>query len=535
MHARTKLSGRAAPRLGLLATAMLVLALQGCGGGGGSPGTPVLGSGGSSSSSGGGSSDGTAGGLESPVPSASVAQQCAPGNELAPASRRTGTLESEKRWIRAYYDEDYLWREQVPARDPRLPAYNGPAQQALANYFYDLRTPERTASGAARDRFSFMIPETEWTQLMQGGVSLGYGLEWTQASRTAPRGLRVAYVEAGGTAAQAGLKRGDRVLAVNGISTDTNDEAQWRQVQAALYPQAAGTAPEFRIQPREGGAEQTLRLSAATQRLTPVPQAKVLSAADGARVGYLVFHDHNLPAETQLAAALRDFAAQGVSDLVLDMRYNGGGYLFIAAQLAYMVAGPGPTAGRVFESLRHNSRRQSENEDSPFRNQSCQPDASFRCTQQQTLPALNLRRLYVLTQPGTCSASESLINGLRGVDVEVVLVGGRTCGKPYGFSGRENCGNRYLAIEFEGVNAKGFGDYADGFAPSCEQPDDLSRDLGDPQEGLLAAALAHRQSGQCPAARSAKALAAAPGAEAAALAAGLRKPWPRENRLLGRP
>ena len=79
---------------------------------------------------------------------------------------------------------------------------------------------------------------------------------------------------------------------------------------------------------------------------------------------------------------------------------------------------------------------------------------------------MNLSRVYVLTGGTTCSASESIINGLRGVDVEVIQIGSTTCGKPYGFYPEDNCGTTYFSIQFKGVNAAGFGDYADGFSPS---------------------------------------------------------------------
>jgi carboxyl-terminal processing protease len=194
---------------------------------------------------------------------------------------------------------------------------------------------------------------------------------------------------------------------------------------------------------------------------------------------------------------------------VLDLRYNGGGYLFIASELAYMIAGPNRTGGRVFERLSYNSKRTAETEDTPFFDTSCIYDGS-RCTSSQPLPTLNLGRVYVLTQKGSCSASESVINGLRGVDVEVIQIGGQTCGKPYGFTAKNNCGISYFPIEFVGVNAKGFGDYADGFVPSglasgggrklpgCELADDFNHALSDPAERMLAAALSYRSSGQCP-------------------------------------
>ena len=85
----------------------------------------------------------------------------------------------------------------------------------------------------------------------------------------------------------------------------------------------------------------------------------------------------------------------------------------------------------------------------------------------QALPTLNLSRVYVLVGSGTCSASEAIVNGLRGVGVTVNLIGATTCGKPYGFYPTDNCDTTYFAIQFQGVNQLGQGDYADGFAPTC--------------------------------------------------------------------
>ena len=84
----------------------------------------------------------------------------------------------------------------------------------------------------------------------------------------------------------------------------------------------------------------------------------------------------------------------------------------------------------------------------------------------QPLPTLNLPRVYVLTGGTTCSASESIINGLRGVNVEVIQIGSTTCGKPYGFYPQDNCSTTYFTIQTTGVNAMGFGDYGDGFSPN---------------------------------------------------------------------
>lgn len=84
----------------------------------------------------------------------------------------------------------------------------------------------------------------------------------------------------------------------------------------------------------------------------------------------------------------------------------------------------------------------------------------------EPLPTLNLPQLYVLTGSQTCSASEAIINGLRGVGLQVYQFGSTTCGKPYGFYPQDNCGTTYFSIEFRGVNAQGFGDFGDGFSPA---------------------------------------------------------------------
>ena len=128
-----------------------------------------------------------------------------------------------------------------------------------------------------------------------------------------------------------------------------------------------------------------------------------------------------------------------------------------------------------------------------------------------SLPTLDLERVFVLTSSYTCSASESIINGLRGVGIDVIQIGGNTCGKPYGFYPEDNCGTTYFSIQFRGVNELGFGEYAEGFSatrtlgdpqanlPGCGASDDLSRELGDPAEGQLQAALTRLNTGACPA------------------------------------
>jgi len=98
------------------------------------------------------------------------------------------------------------------------------------------------------------------------------------------------------------------------------------------------------------------------------------------------------------------------------------------------------------------------------------------------------------------------MNGLAGVGVQVIQIGSTTCGKPYGFYPQDNCGTTYFSIEVQGVNAKGFGDYPDGFTPGgasgatfpgCTVTDDFTHALGDPNESLLYVATNYAQTSNC--------------------------------------
>jgi carboxyl-terminal processing protease len=463
-----------------IAALVLAALLSACGGGGGSGSVP------------------NSAGIP---PSAQSAQQCSA--PYASAALKTGSLSVEKQWLRSYFDEAYLWYDEVPVVDATAAAYSNTADvyTSLDNYFDALKTPVLTPSGARKDKFGFTYPTAAWDALSQSGVAAGYGFEPVFGSlvvnaQNPNRNIRIAYVEPGTEAATKALRRGDRVVTVDGVSADTNTAAGVAVLNAALFPDAVGVAHNW-VFSRTGAANFSVTLTTANITKVPVLQRSVVTALDGKKVGYLVFNDHLATAEAQLIEAVNYFNAQAIDDLVLDVRYNGGGYLYIASELAYMIAGPARIQSKLFELLSYNNKR-GAGTTTPFYNTS---------TTSVSLPTLGLPRVYVLTQSGTCSASESIINGLRGVDVDVRLIGGTTCGKPYGFTAKDNCGISYFPIEFKGTNAKGFGDYPDGFVPAgsgttglpgCAIADDLNHPLGDTGENMLATALAYRSTGACP-------------------------------------
>jgi carboxyl-terminal processing protease len=467
-------------------TALLCALLAGCGGGGG----------------GGGSGAAPLPPAQVFPPSSTLAARCAvpragtdPFNGNRPFPDVLGTLDNEKRWVRSWIDETYLWYREVPD----LPAapYAGPV-----DYFNVLKTPALTASGRPRDRFHFVYDTSAWNQLSQGGVEAGYGIEWALLAPAPPRRMLVAYVDPGTPASLAGLARGAEVVSVDGV--DFVNGADVATINAGAFPDHVGKQTTFVI--RDSGAATPRAVTMTSIAVTKVPVQGVRTVDTPAgRVGYLLFTDHIATAESRLMQAFAQLRDAGATDLVLDMRYNGGGYLDIAAELAYMIAGPERTTGRTFEQLQFNDKNPFGYDAASLRTPFYTAAVGFSVAPGTALPTLGLGRVTVLTSSGTCSASESVINSLRGVDVTVNLVGGATCGKPYGFLPEDNCGTTYFAIQFEGVNDKGFGDYADGFAPTCSVADDFTRALGDPAEARFAAALGLMATGACPAGTAATA------------------------------
>jgi carboxyl-terminal processing protease len=445
---------------------------------------------------GGGGDSGDDGRLPS---SSTLAGQCAANNPLAPATSKTATLDTERRWVRSYVEEAYLWYREIPAVDSSAADFNlASVPDSLYNYFEALKSRQTTASNKPRDQFSFTYPTAEYEALTESGIVAGFGAEWVLGSPTPPRNLRVLYVEPNTPATTAGVTRGMRVVSVNDISIDDNTDAGIAIISEGVFSPVNGKSYKFVFED-PSGAPRTVTMTAGQITKTPVQNVSTIDTPTG-RVGYMTFNDHIRPAEGQLVSAFTQL--RGVNDLVLDLRYNGGGAIYIASQVGYMIAGRNRTNNKTFERFQFSDKRAADTNN---------PDNNFPffgtasglggtgTTANAALPSLDLNRVYVLVSPGTCSASESIVNGLRGVDVEVVLVGGTTCGKPYGFTPKDNCGISYFPIEFQGVNAKNSGDFADGFAPTatCAVGDDLSKPLGDRSEGMLAAALNHRASGSC--------------------------------------
>lgn len=456
-----------------------------------------------------------------------------------------GDLNFENNFLRSYSNNTYLWYDEIVDQDPGL------FDDALA-YFSELKTLATTPSGNPKDKFHFTVPSDEWFQFSQSGVSAGYGAAWAVSSSVATREAVVAYTEPNSPATDplVNLARGARVLSVDGVDINVGTQAGIDTLNAGLYPANTGETHDFKVQDFGAQTSRIITMTSANIIAAPVQNVGVHLTLTG-RIGYLLFNDHIATAEQALIDAFNQLNdGQGIDDLVVDLRYNGGGFLDIASELAYMIAGISPTAGRNFESLQFNDKHPITD---PVTGQPLQPipfhtnSLGLSAQLGLPLPTLNLLRVFILTGSDTCSASESIINSLRGVDVEVIQIGSTTCGKPYGYYPTGNCGTTYFTIQFRGVNDKNFGDYTDGFSPAnsaasagtvvpgCSVADDFTAPLGDPSEGRFAAALAYRNMQNCPAPSSSTSPSA--GSSIASLPAAdgivMKSPW-LTNRILRR-
>ncbi len=484
--------------VGLLATCIV-----GCGGGGGAGGgNPPPGGGG-----GAGWTQGVFAAASTYAAQCTIPRVGIDPDTGRPYPDRQGTTRDENNWLRSWSNDLYLWYAEIVDRDPAL--------YQTAQYFELLKTTAITASGQPKDRFHFSLATDTWRALSQAGTSAGYGAAWAILSPTPPRDVRIAYTEPNSpaTSAAVNLARGARILRVDGVDLINDDtQAGVDALNAGLFPEQTGETHDFEVQDLGSANSRIVPMTSENVTLAPVQSVKTIATPQGL-YGYMLSNDHLATAEQALKDAIETLAAQNIDQLIVDMRYNSGGYLVVASQLAYMIAGANRTAGRTFERLRFNDKHPTRD---PVTGQAITPTpfvdegVGLSVPGGTPLPDLNLDRVYFLIGADTCSSPETVINGLQGIDFDVVLIGASSCGKPYGYYPQDNCGTTYFSIQFKGENAKGFGDYTDGFTPTtnaqapigervtgCYVEDDFAHALGDPAERRLQVALDYAQSG-CP-------------------------------------
>ena len=352
----------------------------------------------------------------------------------------------------------YLWNDQMPVVDPA--DFDSPDQLLNA-----LRAPQ--------DRFSFLTTVVQDDAFFGEGQFAGIGIRSREPEANE---LRVVDVFEGGPADQAGMARGDRILAVNGrpIEEILDEEG----FSASLGDPDVGVPVDIAWE-NTAGERIEATLIKAVVTIPPVATVDVLMTSAGP-TGYLAFRTFVEPAASPLRDAFATFRAAGVSSVIIDVRYNSGGLLTIAELLADLAGGEG-AEGQPIYTLEYNDNNTSRNETVLFRDRT---------------GSLNPERLVFITTGSSASASEMVINALEPF-YDVALVGATTLGKPVGQVAISFCERVLRPVSFRTVNALGEGDFFDGLAVDCPAEDDLDYPFGDPAEASMAEALHYVENAAC--------------------------------------
>lgn len=363
-------------------------------------------------------------------------------------------------YVRDRMRDMYYWYRELP--DPAPALFDSPEAYLEAVRYRPLDTSFSYITAAAADQAYY--GDSQY---------VGFGLS---TRFVAEDDLRVSQVFPGTPAFEAGLERGARILSVDGRGV--GDWVRAGQAGDIFGPAEIGVTVELGFR-RTDGREVSARM---VKRLVTIPTVShtAVFEVEGRRVGYLGFRNFVQPSFAALAAAFGQLRAEGADELVLDLRYNGGGLVSVAQYLSDLIGGTG-TQGQLFCRFQHNDKNSFRNQDLFFG-----PQAE----------ALDLRRLTVITTRASASASELVVNGLRPF-LQVRVVGEATYGKPVGQYSFSFCGKVLHPVAFSLQNALGQGDYFGGIPADCAAEDDLEHQLADPAEASLREALYLTVRGAC--------------------------------------
>lgn len=382
-------------------------------------------------------------------------------------------------WILSNMQTYYFWNDKIPASPDK--------SLTPDNFFLSLLYDRNNTANTDRDRFSWIQQSADDLKASLSGQSKTTGIEYNLYYRDQSRTgviASVIYVLPGSPGAKAGVKRGDIISKVNGQSlTVTN-------YQDLLSSTADSYTFGFAILSNSAfvDTDQTKQVSNIVFQEDPVFLDSVYTI-QGKTIGYLIYNQFNPGLykanattldntyDLELESIFTQFKQAGVSELILDLRYNRGGYVSSSTVLASLI-GKNIDGSKVYFTQKWNSVVASQ----------------YNKTQNFLLKSANIgnniNRVFILTTGSTASASELVINGLRPF-MTVTTIGTTTVGKNVGSitisdaTGRIKWGMQ--PITFKSANAQGFTDYAGGFTPTVEvkEPSTSMKPFGDITEPLL--------------------------------------------------
>ncbi len=430
----------------------------------------------------------------------------------------TGTaLDHVKDSVYLFTQEDNLWYSTLPtytAFNPRN--FTGKTDllalqsevDALSQYStnpttgkpYEYETDPKYAGTA---KYSFIDQGQVATSL--GGTNGDYGFSVFYNTVT---DLRIKYVYPGSPADKAGLVRGYQIIKVNDLTNINYDSTNGTAFQSLISALFSSTTVALTVQKPDNTTFNTT-LNTASYTVVPVLKSKVLDLGNGKKMGYVVFNsftDLKANAQTYLDAAFTSFTTAGVTDLVVDLRYNGGGSVETAMYLSNLIVPSAKTNTPMF-TYYYNDKLQ--NDKYPLLAKKFGIDVSkypgeFKPANNQEVfskkGSLNMSRVFFIVSGNTASASELTINNLI-PELNVQLIGTTTYGKPVGFFAIPIGAYQYYTPEFETKNSASQGGYYAGMTPGSatypgvQASDDVTHDFGDVNEALLARAINYTTKG----------------------------------------
>lgn len=271
-------------------------------------------------------------------------------------------------------------------------------------------------------------------------------------------------VHPGSSAEKAGLRRG---MEIHEVGKKAISITNWSEIYDDLmHPDTPNT---LTIEASTSTDKKTYTVNSGPIEVNPVIFNHVKQIGSH-RIGYLVYNKFDAGFDQELFDVFKKFKKESITDLILDLRYNGGGHVMSAQLISSCIAGKAHE-GKVFASFRYNDERMKV-----LNNQ--RERILFLYAMYENLKssiaesAVNLTKVYCLVSHDTASASELVINSLKGIGIDVVLVGKQTNGKNVGMEGTnfttQSGTYEFFPITFQSYNANGYGDYQNGFTPNFD-------------------------------------------------------------------
>lgn len=339
--------------------------------------------------------------------------------------------------------EWYFWNDELPALD--------------TNDFETAIDLLEAMKKKPLDKWSYIEKEEDYDNYFEKGQYEGYGFSMVFDK---DEQLRVAYVYQDSPFFRAGVGRSWIIKKINGQSIKS-------LLDEGSFDEAFNNSTNTFEFTDDNGNPITKSITKSTIGINSVLHKDVFKI-DGTPVGYLVFNNFLQTSLPELQDAFSHFQQENIKELILDLRYNGGGRVNMAQYIATNILGAGGV-GQDFIQFVYNKDKASENQTAKFGS----PEYP-----------LNLNRLIVITSKGTASASELVVNSLKPF-MDVILIGDDTYGKPVGSFAIKYEGYAVSPISFKIVNQNGEGEYFDGIQANAYVTDDLAHDFGDPEEARL--------------------------------------------------